>query len=83
MTVAAESRVMSLDTAHNVSDGNIAFRRWAICVAGIYGVVTCSVAAIAVLLALSAQPVAQISKGYSPQFSREFPVAPSTTVDAQ
>lgn len=74
---------MSLDTAHNISDDNLAFKRWAIWVASIYGFVTCSVAGIAVVLALSAQPIGQISKGYSPQFSREFPGTPNTTVDAQ
>jgi hypothetical protein len=73
MTITARSRVMS---AHKDTNGNLAFKRWAICVASIYGFVTFLVVGVVVLLALSTEPVAQISSGYSPQFSREIPVTP-------
>ena|SRR5208282_2683298 len=44
-------------------DGNLAFERWFVCVASVYGLVTCLVVGIAAFLMVSAQPIK--STGYS------------------
>jgi hypothetical protein len=51
-------------------NGNLAFKRWAICVGSIYGLVTCLVAGMATLLVVNAQPITPISTGYSPRVSQ-------------
>ncbi len=61
-----------------------AFRKWAIGVACVYGLVTCVVCATAGLLAVSGEPSAWMSTGYSPQFtSAEGPADRGLLVNAR
>jgi TRAP-type mannitol/chloroaromatic compound transport system permease large subunit len=74
--LALEVAVMFLDSMQRdfkevKRNGNLAFKRWAICVGSVYGVVTCLVAGTATVLAVvSARPISLISTGYSPQVSQ-------------
>jgi hypothetical protein len=53
---------------------NLAFKRWAICVASIYGLLMCLVVGLSALLVVSAQPNTPTLTGYSPRASQVPPV---------
>jgi amino acid permease len=53
---------------------NLAFKRWAICVASIYGLLMCLVVGISAHLAVSAQPNTPTLTGYSSRVSEVPPV---------
>ena len=65
---------MQKDFEEQKRSSNLAFKRWAICVASVYGLVICLVVGISALLAVSAQPNTPTLTGYSSRVSQVPPV---------